>query len=62
MGLPETEMGRGMASSTVRPISVHEVEVVAVGEASGWRAVVVARVDVEHGPRVLRFHRYQSPN
>ena len=60
-GLDERVLGRAAVSSTVRQVSLHEVEVVAVGKAGGWRAVVVARVNVKDLPRVLRWHRYQSP-
>jgi type II secretory pathway component PulK len=60
-GVRETAMGEGLMSSTARQVGLHEVEVVAVGRARGWRSVVVARVDVEHGPRVLRWHRSQGP-
>jgi hypothetical protein len=59
-GVEETEMGEGSISSTSTLVGMHEVEVVAVGRARGWRSVVVARVNVEHGPRVLRWHRFQS--
>jgi hypothetical protein len=59
-GIGERYLGQGTMSSTVRQVSLHEVEVVAVGRARGWKAVVVARVDVQHGPRVIRWHRYQS--
>jgi hypothetical protein len=60
-GVDESALGDGFMSSTATQVSLHEVEVVAVGQARGWRAVVVARVNVENGPRVLRWHRYQSP-
>ena len=60
-GVEETALGDGFMSSTATQVSLHEVEVVAVGRTRGWRAVVVARVNVENGPRVLRWHRYQGP-
>jgi hypothetical protein len=60
-GVDERVLGQATMSSTVRKVSLHEVEVVAVGKARGWRAVVVARVNVKDGPRVLRWHRFQSP-
>jgi len=60
-GVAERSLGEGSFSSTVTQIGLHEVEIVAEARARGWRAVLVARVDVEHGPRVLRWHRYQSP-
>jgi hypothetical protein len=60
-GVEETALGDGLMSSTATQVSLHEVEVVAVGQTRGWRAVVVARVNVENGPRVLRWHRFQSP-
>ena len=60
-GVDETALGDGFMSSTATQVSLHEVEVVAVGRTRGWRAVVVARVNVENGPRVLRWHRYQGP-
>lgn len=59
-GVREGAMGDGAISSTVAQVGLHEVEITAVARARGWRAVVVARVDVEHGPRVIRWHRYQS--
>ncbi len=59
-GVPETSLGDGSMSSTTSQVGLHEVEVVAVGATRGWRATVVARVNVEHGPRVLRWHRVQS--
>lgn len=60
-GVRETAAGDGVFSSTARQVGLHEVEVVAVGRSRGWRAVVIARVDVEHGPRVIRWQRSQSP-
>lgn len=60
-GVDETALGGGLYSSTAAPVGLHEVEVIAVGRTRGWRATVVARVDVEHGPRVTRWHRSQSP-
>ena len=60
-GVEEPVLGDGLMSSTATQVSLHEVEVVAVGRTRGWRAVVVARVNVENGPRVLRWHRYQGP-
>lgn len=60
-GVEETALGDGLMSSTATRVSLHEVEVVAVGQTRGWRAVVVARVDVENGPKVIRWHRFQSP-
>jgi hypothetical protein len=60
-GVMEKPLGEGRVSSTVRPLTLHEVEIVAVGRARNWRSVVVARVNLEHGPRVVRWHRFQSP-
>ena len=60
-GFEERTLGEGVISSTVKQISLYEVEVVAQGRARGWRATVVARVNVEKGPRVMRWHRFQSP-
>jgi len=60
-GLRERELGEGVMSSTVTQVGLHEVEIVAQGSARGWRATVVARVDTANGPRVMRWHRYQSP-
>lgn len=60
-GIDQRPMGDGNIDSTVTAVGVGEVEVVAVGRSRGWRAVVVARVNVEHGPRVLRWRRTQSP-
>jgi len=59
-GIGERGLGEGLVSSTVRQVGLHEVEVVAMARARGWSAVVVARVDIEDGPRVLRWHRYLS--
>jgi hypothetical protein len=59
-GFEERALGEGVISSTVKQISLYEVEVVAQGRARGWRATVVARVNVENGPRVMRWHRFQS--
>ena len=60
-GLAERALGEGVVSSTVTRVGQHEVEVVALASVRGWRAIVVARVDVQHGPRVTRWHRYFSP-
>lgn len=60
-GVAEQGLGEGVFGSTVTQVGLHEVEITATAGARGWRAVVIARVDVEHGPRVLRWHRYQSP-
>ncbi|HSL18782.1 MAG TPA: hypothetical protein VLB51_12820, partial [Methylomirabilota bacterium] len=60
-GLAERSLGEGLVSSTVSQVGQHEVEVVALASVRGWRATVVARVDVQHGPRVLRWNRYLSP-
>lgn len=59
-GVPEATLGDGVMSSTVSKVSLHEVEVVAVGATRGWRATIVARVNIEYGPRVIRWHRFQS--
>lgn len=59
-GIPDTSLGDGSMSSTASQVGLHEVEVVALGTTRGWRATVVARVNVEHGPRVVRWHRFQS--
>ena len=60
-GVQEQAMGEGVISSVVTQIGLYEVEVVATGRARGWRSTVVARVDVENRPRVMRWHRFQSP-
>ena len=60
-GLAERSLGEGVVSSTASQVGPHEVEVVALASVRGWRATVVARVDVQHGPRVLRWQRYLSP-
>jgi len=60
-GVPEQDLGEGSMSSVVTQIGLYEVEVVAQGRVRGWRSTVIARVDVEHRPRVLRWHRFQSP-
>jgi len=60
-GVTERVLGEGVISSTTSQVGLHEVEVVAEGRARGWRSVVVARVNVEHGPRVMQWHRFQSP-
>lgn len=60
-GLAERALGEGTVSSTVTRVGQHEVEVVVLASVRGWRATVVARVDVQHGPRVLRWNRYLSP-
>lgn len=60
-GVGDMILGDGVMSSTATQVGLHEVEVVAVGQTRNWRAVVVARVNVENGPRVMRWHRYQSP-
>ncbi len=60
-GVGDMILGDGVMSSTATQVSMYEVEVVAVGQTRNWRAVVVARVNVENGPKVLRWHRYQSP-
>ncbi len=60
-GVREQALGDGVMSSVVTRISLYEVEVVAQGRTRGWRSTVVARVDVEKRPRVMRWHRFQSP-
>jgi hypothetical protein len=60
-GLGERPLGDGLMSSSTRQIGLHEVEVVAFGATRGWRATVVARVDLEHAPRVVEWRRFQSP-
>ncbi|MCU0306095.1 MAG: hypothetical protein MUC56_18725 [Thermoanaerobaculales bacterium] len=60
-GLAERPLGDGVIGSEVRQVGAHEVEVVAVGQTRGWRATVIARVDLEHGPRVMSWRRFQSP-
>jgi len=59
-GVPETALADGTMRSTAIQVSLHEVEVVAIGSSRGWRSTVIARVNVEHGPRVVRWHRFQS--
>jgi hypothetical protein len=49
-------------SSTVTQVGLHEVEIVAVGSSRGWRSIVVARVNVETVPRVMRWQRFSSPD
>ena len=61
-GFPERALGEGTISSNVAEVGLHEVEVVVQGRARDWRATVVARVNVEKGPRVMRWHRFQSPD
>lgn len=60
-GVGDMILGDGVMSSTATQVSLYEVEVVAVGQTRNWRSVVVARVNVENGPKVIRWHRYQSP-
>jgi len=60
-GVGDMILGDGVMSSTATQVSLHEVEIVAVGQTRNWRSVVVARVNVENGPKVIRWHRYQSP-
>jgi hypothetical protein len=60
-GVEEVRLGGGTMSSTVTQVGLHEVEVVAAGRTRGWSAVIVARVDIEHGPRVLQWRRTQFP-
>ena len=60
-GFVERTLGEGSISSAVTQVSLYEVEVVVQGRARGWRATLVARVNVENGPRVMRWHRFQSP-
>jgi hypothetical protein len=60
-GVEDREMGEGVISSVVTRVGLYEVEVVALGRARGWRSTVIARVSVEHRPRVLRWRRFQSP-
>ena len=60
-GFEERTLGEGSISSAVTQVSLYEVEVVVQGRARGWQATVVARVNVENGPRVMRWHRFQSP-
>ena len=57
-GVTETPLGEGAMSSAITQTGLHEVEVVAVGRVRSWRAIVVARVDLEYGPRVVRWHRF----
>ena len=59
-GFPQRQFGEGSISSAVKQISLHEVEVVVEARSRGWRATVVARVNVRNGPRVMRWHRFQS--
>ena len=59
-GFAERSLGQGVISSVVEQIGMHEVEITAEARTRGWRAVIVARVDVENGPRVIRWHRFQS--
>ncbi len=60
-GVDERPLGDGTIGSIVTQVGLYEVDVVAVGRSRGWRSVVVARVDVEHGARVLTWRRTQSP-
>jgi len=60
-GVQEQAMGEGVINSVVTQISLYELEIVAQGQTRGWRSTVVARVNVENGPRVMRWHRFQSP-
>lgn len=59
-GVPENTLGDGTMSSTVAKVGLNEVEIVAVGATRGWRTTVVARVNLEYGPRVLSWRRFQS--
>ncbi len=59
-GFSQRPFGEGSISSTVKQISLHEVEVVVEARSRGWQATVVARVNVRNGPRVMRWHRFQS--
>jgi len=61
-GIPERGFAGGSIASTVHPKGVREVEVTAVGRSNGWRAILVARVDIEHAPRVLSWHRRNQPD
>lgn len=59
-GFSQRPFGEGSISSAVKQISLYEVEVVVEARSRGWRATVVARVNVRNGPRVMRWHRFQS--
>jgi hypothetical protein len=61
-GVVERPLGDGSMSSTVTQVGLHEVEIVAVGSSRGWRSIVVARVNVETVPRVMRWQRFSSPD
>jgi Tfp pilus assembly protein PilX len=61
-GIPERGFADGSIASTVHPKGVREVEVTAVGSYNGWRETVVARVDIEHAPRVLSWRRWNEPD
>ena len=61
-GIPERRFAGGSIASTVHPKGAREVEVTAVGRRDGWRATLVARVDIEHAPRVLSWHRRNQPD
>jgi hypothetical protein len=60
-GVPERRVEGGAMSSTVRPLGLWEVEVIAVGTRDGWNSVIRARVFLEGGPRVLWWQRTQGP-
>ena len=61
-GIPERRIEGGSIASAVRQVGLHEVELEAIGRRDGWRSVVIARVDLEYGPRVLRWQRTQKPD
>lgn len=61
-GIPERRIEGGSIASAVRPVGLYEVELEATGRRNGWRSVVIGRVDLEHGPRVLRWERTQRPD
>ncbi|MFV2074043.1 MAG: hypothetical protein ACC742_15535, partial [Thermoanaerobaculales bacterium] len=60
-GIPERRIEGGSIASTVRKVGLYEIDLEATGRRNGWRAVIVGRVDLEHGPRVLRWERTERP-
>ena len=61
-GVPERRVEGGTMTSRVRPIGQWEAEVTAVGSRDGWSSVVLARVHLQGGPRVLWWQRTQNPD
>jgi hypothetical protein len=60
-GIDERDVPGGTISSRVRAFSTTDVEVVAVGRRVAWQTTITARVNLQTGPRVLRWARVQGP-